>query len=58
MQYGIQYGKADVKVYRTYGAPLRDVRPIPESPFRGCENILMAAELGRASCRERVYHPV
>jgi urate oxidase len=45
MQYGIQYGKADVKVYRTYGTPLRDVRPIPESPFRGRENILMAAEL-------------
>ena len=45
MQYEIQYGKAAVKVYRTYGAPLRGVTPIPESPFSGRENVLMAAEL-------------
>ncbi|MEO8638382.1 MAG: factor-independent urate hydroxylase [Chloroflexota bacterium] len=45
MQYEIHYGKADVKVYRTYGTPLGDVRPIPESPFTGRDNILMAAEL-------------
>jgi urate oxidase len=45
MQYEIQYGKADVKVYRTYGTPLHGVMPIPESPFSGRENILMAAEL-------------
>ncbi|MBA3687449.1 MAG: urate oxidase [Chloroflexi bacterium] len=45
MQYEIHYGKADVKVYRTHGTPLRDVRQIPESPFSGRENILMAAEL-------------
>ena len=45
MQYEIQYGKADVKVYRTYGTPLRGITPIPESPFSGRENILMAAEL-------------
>ena len=45
MQYEIQYGKADVKVYRTYGTPLHGVTPIPESPFSGRENILMAAEL-------------
>ena len=45
MQYEIEYGKADVKVYRTYGAPLRGVRAIPESPFSGRENVLMAAEL-------------
>ena len=44
-QYEIHYGKADVKVYRTYGAPLEGVRPIPESPFRGRSNALMAAEL-------------
>ena len=31
MSYEIRYGKADVKVYRTYGAPLRGVTPIPES---------------------------
>jgi urate oxidase len=45
MRYEIHYGKADVKVYRTYGTPLRDVTEIPESPFSGRENILMAAEL-------------
>lgn len=45
MRYEIRYGKADVKVYRTYGAPLREVTPIPESPFAGRDNILTAAEL-------------
>jgi len=45
VSYEIHYGKADVKVYRTYGTPLRGVRQIPESPFAGRENILMAAEL-------------
>jgi urate oxidase len=45
MKYEIRYGKADVKVYRTYGTPLREVRPIPESPFSGRDNILTAAEL-------------
>ncbi len=44
-QYEIHYGKADVKVYRTHGAPLEGVTPIPESPFRGRTNALMAAEL-------------
>jgi urate oxidase len=45
MQYEIQYGKADVKVYRTHAPRLHGVTPIPESPFSGRENILMAAEL-------------
>ncbi len=45
MRYDIHYGKADVKVYRTYGTPLRGVRSIPESPFTGRDNILMGAEL-------------
>lgn len=45
MKYEIRYGKADVKVYRTHGTPLRGIVPIPESPFAGRENILMAAEL-------------
>jgi urate oxidase len=45
MEYEIHYGKADVKVYRTHCTPLRGVRQIPESPFSGRENILMAAEL-------------
>jgi urate oxidase len=45
LSYEIRYGKADVKVYRTHGTPLRGVTPIPESPFTGRENVLMAAEL-------------
>ncbi len=45
MKYDISYGKADVKVYRTHGTPLDGVSPIPESPFVGRENTLMAAEL-------------
>jgi len=34
-----------VKVYRTHGAPLVGVTAIPESPFAGRDNILMAAEI-------------
>ncbi|HET6745083.1 MAG TPA: urate oxidase [Candidatus Limnocylindria bacterium] len=45
MQYDIHYGKADVKVYRTYGTPLEGVTPIPESPFVGRRNTLMAAQI-------------
>ncbi len=45
MDYEIQYGKADVKVYRTHGSPLTGVTPIPESPFTGRDNALMGAEL-------------
>jgi urate oxidase len=45
VQHEIRYGKADVKVYRTYGEPLTGVTPIPESPFRGRENTLVAAEI-------------
>lgn len=45
MRYEIGYGKAEVKVYRTYGAPLARVTPIPESPFSGRDNTLMAAEI-------------
>jgi urate oxidase / 2-oxo-4-hydroxy-4-carboxy-5-ureidoimidazoline decarboxylase len=43
--YVISYGKADVKVYRTHGPPLTGVTTIPESPFVGRENTLMAAEI-------------
>jgi urate oxidase len=43
--YEISYGKADVKVYRTHGTPLERVTAIPESPFTGRENSLMAAEI-------------
>jgi urate oxidase len=45
MEYEIHYGKADVKIYRTHGAPLVGVTVIPESPFSGRDNTLMAAEL-------------
>jgi len=41
----IRYGKADVKVYRTYAEPLTGVTAIPESPFTGRENTLVAAEI-------------
>jgi urate oxidase len=44
-EYEIRYGKADVRVYRTYGTPLAGVTRIPESPFNGRDNILMGAEL-------------
>ncbi|MDP8904355.1 MAG: urate oxidase [Chloroflexota bacterium] len=43
MKTEIYYGKADVATYRTYGRPLDGVRPIPESPFTGRSNILLAA---------------
>ncbi|HEX2765151.1 MAG TPA: urate oxidase [Candidatus Limnocylindria bacterium] len=45
MRHEIRYGKADVKVYRTYAEPLTGITPIPESPFTGRENILAAAEI-------------
>jgi urate oxidase / 2-oxo-4-hydroxy-4-carboxy-5-ureidoimidazoline decarboxylase len=45
VSHGIRYGKADVKVYRTNGEPLSGITPIPESPFRGRENALVAAEI-------------
>ena len=45
MKHEIRYGKADVKVYRTYAEPLTGITPIPESPFAGRENILVAAEI-------------
>jgi len=41
----IHYGKAAVSTYRTHATPLRGVTPIPESPFTGRENVLLAAEL-------------
>ena len=45
MKHEIRYGKADVKVYRTFAEPLTAVTPIPESPFTGRENRLAAAEI-------------
>ncbi|MBD2871155.1 factor-independent urate hydroxylase [Paenibacillus arenilitoris] len=37
----LYYGKGDVLSYRTYAAPLA-VKPIPESPYAGDENIIFA----------------
>jgi urate oxidase / 2-oxo-4-hydroxy-4-carboxy-5-ureidoimidazoline decarboxylase len=45
MRHEIRYGKADVKVYRTYAEPLTGITPIPESPFAGRDNTLVAAEI-------------
>ena len=45
MKHEIRYGKADVKVYRTYGEPLSGITTIPESPFNGRDNTLVAAEI-------------
>jgi urate oxidase / 2-oxo-4-hydroxy-4-carboxy-5-ureidoimidazoline decarboxylase len=45
MRAEIHYGKAEVSTYRTYGTPLRGIPVIPESPFSGRENTLLAAEI-------------
>lgn len=45
MRREISYGKADVRVYRTHAEPLVGVPPVPESPFRGRDNTLAAAEI-------------
>src|ERR671914_2166390 len=45
MKHEIRYGKADVKVYRTYAEPLTGITSIPESPFAGRDNTLVAAEI-------------
>lgn len=44
-RYQISYGKQGVPVYRVFATPLRDVPPIPESPFTGRENALLACEI-------------
>jgi urate oxidase/2-oxo-4-hydroxy-4-carboxy-5-ureidoimidazoline decarboxylase len=45
MKHEIRYGKADVKVYRTYAEPLTGITTIPESPFAGRDNALVAAQI-------------
>ncbi len=45
MRHEIRYGKAQVRVYRTHGQPLKGVTSIPESAFTGRQNRLMAAEI-------------
>ncbi len=44
-RYEVSYGKQGVPVYRVFAAPLRDVPPIPESPFTGRDNDLLACEI-------------
>jgi urate oxidase len=41
----IHYGKAAVSVYRTHATHLVGVTPIPESPFTGRDNAILAAEI-------------
>ncbi len=45
MKTEIYYGKAEVATYRTFGAPLTGIRPIPESAFAGRDNTLLAADI-------------
>ena len=45
MRHEISYGKADVAVYRTHAEPLSGVTSIPESPFSGRDNTLVAASI-------------
>jgi urate oxidase len=44
MKHEIRYGKAEVRVYRTHAEPLTGITRIPESPFAGRDNTLVAAE--------------
>jgi urate oxidase len=44
-RYEIGYGKHRVPVYRVRAAPLRGVRPVPESAFVGRENAVFACEV-------------
>ncbi|GAC1395110.1 MAG: hypothetical protein NVSMB65_14050 [Chloroflexota bacterium] len=43
--YVTSYGKCRVPVYRVYANPLAGIRAIPESPFRGRSNTLLAIEV-------------
>lgn len=43
--YTISYGKLAVPFYRTHALPLTGLRPIPESAYTGCDNVLFAAEM-------------
>ncbi len=45
MKHEIRYGKADVSVYRTNAEPLAGITRIPESPFAGRDNALVAAQI-------------
>ena len=45
VDYKISYGKRRVPVYRVNAKPLLGVTPIPESPFTGRANVLVAREV-------------
>jgi urate oxidase len=45
IRHEISYGKVAVPIYRVFGAPLRGVTPILESPFTGRDNVLVAREV-------------
>lgn len=44
-RFEISYGKRAVPIYRVFGTPLLGITPVPESPFTGRANILIAAEV-------------
>lgn len=44
-RFEISYGKRAVPFYRAFGTPLLGITPVPESPFTGRANVLIAAEV-------------
>jgi urate oxidase/2-oxo-4-hydroxy-4-carboxy-5-ureidoimidazoline decarboxylase len=44
VRHEVWYGKAEIGFYRSHATPLR-VSPIPESPFRGRDNLLLAGRV-------------
>src|SRR5205807_4957496 len=40
--YRISYGKARIPLYRVYATPLAGLTPVPESPFTGRANTVLA----------------
>lgn len=44
-RFEISYGKRAVPIYRVFGTPLLGITPVPESPFTGRANVLVAAEV-------------
>lgn len=44
-RFEISYGKRAVPFYRVFGTPLLGITPVPESPFTGRTNVLVAAEV-------------
>ena len=45
MDYEISYGKASVPVFRHFATPLAGLPEVPESAFRGRDNVLFANEI-------------